>query len=189
MEPSLQNLNKAAITNGLILAAITFVINVVIYYVAPSLMGSTMFGVGIGVISLVLYIVFTIDLRKKIGGFWTFRQALKGIFLMAFIAGLTSGILQTLFYKFVEPQAFDKIWSFVETNLTNTYDKMGMDQDKIDEVIVKVKENMQAQFNPTIAQFFKTLAIGILIEFIMSLIFAAIFKKEQPVFASVQEEE
>jgi hypothetical protein len=38
-------------------------------------------------------------------------------------------------------------------------------------------------------QFFKNLGIAIIVQFVMSLIFAAIFKKEEPIFASTMEEE
>ena len=88
MELSLENLNKAAGTNGVIIGILSIVIGVVTYYVFPQLLGSISFGIGSLVVSLLIYIFFTLDLRKKIGGFWSFREALKGIFLMAFIAGL-----------------------------------------------------------------------------------------------------
>ena len=83
MELSLQNLNKAASTNGVIIGILSTVIGVVTFYMFPSLLGSMSFGIGTLAVSLVIYIFFTLDLRKKIGGFWNFREALKGIFLMA----------------------------------------------------------------------------------------------------------
>ncbi len=46
---------------------------------------------------------------------------------------------------------------------------------------------MKSQFNPSFVDLLKTLGIGVLIQFIMSLIFAAIFKKEQPIFTSTEE--
>jgi hypothetical protein len=83
MDLSLQNLNKAASTNGLTIGILSTAIGVVTFYMFPSLLGSISFGIGTLVISLVIYVFFTLDLRKKIGGFWSFREALKGIFLMA----------------------------------------------------------------------------------------------------------
>jgi cell division protein FtsN len=38
-------------------------------------------------------------------------------------------------------------------------------------------------------QFFKNIGTAVLVQFVMSLIFAAIFKKEEPVFASIDEQE
>ena len=73
------------------------------------------------------------------------------------------------------------------TNLTQTYEKMGMNQDQIDEAIGKASQSMKSQFDPGAMDLLKNLGIGILFQFIMSLIFAAIFKKNQPVFAPVEE--
>lgn len=189
MELSLENLNKAASTNGVIIGILSTVIGVVTYYVFPSLLGSMSFGIGTLLVSLLIYVFFTIDLRKKIGGFWTFKEALKGIFLMSFIAGLIYSLANVVFYKFVEPGAFEKIAGFMESGMSQTFENMGMEQEKIDEAVAKQIEGVKAQYDPTFAQFFKNLGIAVIIQFVMSLIFAAIFKKETPVFASTAEEE
>ncbi len=189
MELSLENLNKAASTNGVIIGILSTVIGVVTYYVFPSLLGSMSFGIATLVISLLIYVFFTLDLRKKIGGFWTFKEALKGIFLMSFIAGLIYSLANVVFYKFIEPGAFEKIAGFMESGMSQTFENMGMEQEKIDEAVAKQIEGIKAQYDPTFAQFFKNLGIAVIIQFVMSLIFAAIFKKESPVFASTGEEE
>lgn len=187
MEANLTNLNKAALNNGLVVGALYTLLGILIYYISPSLMGSTAFGIVMMLISLLIYIYFTIDLRKKIGGFWSFREALRGIFLMAFIAGLLAMIVNFVFYKFIEPGAYEKISSIVATNLESMYAKMGMDQDTIDKTIEKVLESLKSQFNPGLMDLLKNLGVGVLVQFVMSLIFAAIFKKEQPVFAPTEE--
>lgn len=188
MELSTENLNKAASTNGVVIGILSIVIGVVTYYVFPQLLGSISFGIGSLVVSLLIYIFFTIDLRKKIGGYWSFKEALRGIFLMAFIAGMIYSIINMVFYKFIEPAAFEKISGFMESGMSKTFENMGMEQDKIDEAVSKQVEGIKAQYDPTIAQFFKNLGIAIIIQFVMSLIFAAIFKKEAPVFLSNEEE-
>jgi hypothetical protein len=189
MEFSTENLNKAASTNGLIIGIISTVVGVVTYYVFPSMLGSMGFGIGAGVVSLLIYIFFTIDLKKKIGGFWNFKEALKGIFLMSFIAGVIYSSVNVIFYKFVEPDAFEKIAGFMEAGMSKTFENMGMEQEQIDEALEKQIEALKEQYNPTIAQFFKNLGIATILQFVMSLIFAAIFKKEAPVFASTEEGE
>lgn len=189
METSLQDLNKASATNGLVIGFLSSVIGVVTYYVMPSLLGSLYFGIGLGVVSLLIYIFFTLDLRKKIGGYWNFREALKGIFLMAFVGGLLYSAVNYVFYKFVEPDAFEKISGFIEEGMSKTFGNMGMEQDQIDEAVSKQVETLKTQYDPTPMEFLKNLGISILVQFVMSLIFAAIFKKEAPVFASISEEE
>lgn len=188
MESTTENLNQASINNGLIIGTLAAIINIIVYYVSPSSMGSTSFGIIMMVVSLGLYIFFTLDLRKKIGGFWSFREALKGIFLMSFIAGLLGIVVNFVFYKFIEPGAYEKISGYVVENLSKTYEKLGMDQDTIDQTIDKVLESMKSQFNPSLMDLLKTFGIAVLVQFIMSLIFAAIFKKEQPIFGGTTEE-
>ena len=189
MELSLQNLNKAAINNGLIIGILSAILGIITYYVAPALFGSIWFGIGNMVFLLLVYIYFTIDLRKKIGGFWSFRQALKGIFLMAFIAGLLLSVFNYVFYKFIEPGAFANISTYVEDGARATFESMGMDDEQIDGAVAKQIEGMKAQFDPTPMDVLKNFGIGILVEFVLSLIFAAIFKKEIPIFAPVDDEE
>lgn len=189
MELTKQNLNKEASTNGIIVGILTVVIGIVVYYAAPSLLGSVWLGIGISLVSLLIYILFTLDLRKKIGGFWNFREALKGIFLMAFVAGLIYSVVNYAFYNFIEPEAFDKVAIHIEEGTSKFLEKMGTDQDQIDEAISKQMEGIKEQYNPTLGQFFKNLGIAVLVQFVMSLIFAAIFKKEEPIFASAIEEE
>mgnify|MGYP000436035703 CR=1 FL=1 len=116
-----------------------------------------------------------------------FREALKGIFLMSFIAGLVSIVVNFVFYKFIEPGAYEKISEIVTQNLSTTYEKLGMDQATIDKTIPEVLEKMKAQFDPSFTDVLKNLGIAVLIQFVMSLIFAAIFKKEQPIFTSTEE--
>ncbi len=189
MDLSLQNLNKAASTNGITIGILSTAIGVVTFYMFPSLLGSISFGIATLIISLVIYVFFTLDLRKKIGGIWNFREALKGIFLMAFIAGILYSVANYTFYKFVEPNAYEKVSGYMEAGMTSTLEKIGMDQDKIDEAISKQSEGIKAQYDPSPMQFFKNIGIAVIVQFVMSLIFAAIFKKEEPVFASIDEEE
>jgi len=188
MEKTLDDLNKTARSNGLIIGIISTVIGIVIYYVSPASMASISLGIGLGLFSLVLYIFFTIDLKKKIGGYWSFREALKGIFLMAFIAGIVNIAINFVFYKFIEPTAYDKVSGYVADGLTQTYEKMGMDQDKIDQFVAMGLEKLKSQLKPGLMDEIKNLGAAILVQFVMSLIFAAIFKKDPPVFVQTTEE-
>ncbi len=181
------NSNQLAINNGLYIGGISTILGILVYYVSPDLMGATSFGIIMMLLSLALYIFFTIDLRKKIGGFWSFREALKGIFLMSFIAGLVSIAVNFVFYKFIEPGAYEKISEIMTQNLSATYEKLGIDQATIDKTIPAVLEKMKAQFDPSFTDVLKNLGIAVLGQFVMSLIFAAIFKKEQPIFTSTEE--
>jgi hypothetical protein len=107
---------------------------------------------------------------------------------MALVAIVVSTAVNYVFYKFVEPDAFAKISGFIEEGMTKTFENMGMDADAADAEVAKAVERMKGQFDPTPLQVLQNLGIGILIALVMSLIFAAIFKKEAPIFAPVEDD-
>lgn len=185
----MENLNKQAINNGIIIAVIGLAMQILPYYAAPQLLGNTMFGIAVGIITLVIYIFFTLDLRKKNDGFWSFKDALKGIFIMSLIANVGTSVFNYVFYKFIEPGAFDKVVGIVSESMAATYEKMGMSQDLIDQAMEKVVEGLKSQYQPSPLDFIKNLGIIILGGFVISLIFAAIFKKNTPIFAPIEEAE
>jgi hypothetical protein len=188
MEIISETKNNDSLSNGLVIAIITSVIGIIVYYVAPSMMGSTVFGIGLGLLTLVIYILFTLDLRKKRGGYWTFREALKEIFLMAFIAGIVGILINLFFYKLIEPDAYSKISGYVVDGMVSSYEKMGMSQEQIDSIVPEMERSLKSQFDPSALDLAKNLGIAILIEFIMSLVFAAIFKKNPPIFVADEDE-
>ncbi|MBC7653455.1 MAG: DUF4199 domain-containing protein [Oligoflexus sp.] len=185
----MDNLNKNAITNGIIIAVITIAIQLLTYYAAPQLLGATWYGIVISLLSLVIYIVFTLDLRKKVGGFWSFKQALTGIFIMSLVANVVSSVFNFVFYKFIEPDAYDRVKGYVADGLTATFEKMGLSGDDMDKAIEKATESLKSQYQPSPLDFLKNIAIAILIGFVLSLIFAAIFKRNPPMFAPLEEAE
>ena len=185
----METLNKQALNNGIIIAVIGLAFQILPFYAAPQLLGNTMFGIGIGLISLVIYVFFTIDLRKKIGGFWSFKEALKGIFIMSLVANVIVSVFNFIFYKFIEPNGFDKIKGYVAEGMTSMMEKMGVSGDQLDEAIEKATESLKSQYQPTALDFLKNLLIAIVVGFVLSLIFAAIFKKNPPMFAPIEEAE
>ena len=188
MELSLENLNKAAANNGLIVGILSAIWGVVIYYITPSLFGNMWFGFGQMAFFLLVYIFFTIDLRKKIGGYWNFKQALKGIFIMALVASTIATVVNYVFYKFIEPDGFVKISGYIEEGMTKTFENMGLDSDAAEVEVSKAVDRLRSQFDPTQMEALQNFGTMILIAFVMSLIFAAIFKKEAPIFAPVEDD-
>lgn len=177
------DLNKNAINNGVIIAILMVAIQLITYYAAPQLLGATWYGIVITLVSVIVYVLFTFDLRKKIGGYWSFKDALKGIFIMSLIANVVTSVFNFVFYRFIEPDAYEKVKGYVVEGMTATFEKMGMSGDKLDEAVEKTAESLKSQYMPSPLDFIKNLVIAIIVGFIISLIFAAIFKKEPPMFA------
>ncbi|RZM26826.1 MAG: DUF4199 domain-containing protein [Pedobacter sp.] len=177
---------KAAITNGLIWGAVSIVLFLVLYYVAPELQGNWVGGTLSFVISLALAIFFCIDMRKKAGGYWNFSQALLNIFIMFLIAAAVSYFFTIAFSKMV-PEYAVKMKDAVMTSTEATYRSIGLGEDKISEGMAKLSEQLEKQFNPTPMQMITGFGIVAIMYFIGALIFAAIFKKTEPVFFKTEE--
>ncbi len=108
------NAKSLAVKNGLIWAAINIAIFLVVYYVKADLMGSFAFTgiqmlVGIG-----LAVYFCIDMRKQIGGYWSFKEALSNIFIMFFVQALVVYFFTVIFAnQFVNNKKLMKVIDFL----------------------------------------------------------------------------
>jgi len=186
-EPSL-NTGKIAVNNALIWAAINIFIFLLIYYISPSLMGNFAYGFIQLAIGIGLAIYFTLDLRKKIGGYWTFREAMKNIFIMFIVQVVVVTLFTTAFAKWIEPSYANTMREISLNAATRMAETFSSDQDQIDQIIEEAEKSIEKQVNPGFMDVVQGLAIAAIFYFIGALIFAAIFKRERPVFAPADEE-
>lgn len=188
LNPTSVNIRSLALKNGLIWAAINIALFLVIYYVKADLMGSFAFSAIQMLIGIGLAVYFCIDMRKQIGGYWSFKDALGSIFLMFVVQAVIVYFFTILFGKFIEPGYVVKMKEITQHTATAMLEKVGMDQEKIDQAIAEMDKKSESQFNPGFVDVLKSLGFIAFSYFIGALIFAAIFKKDRPVFASVPEE-
>lgn len=181
------NLKKEAIKNGLIWAVINIAIFLIVFYVKPDFMASftwmlLQIAIGIG-----LAICFCFILRKATGGFWTFKNALSNIFLMFFIQAIVVFLFTLLFAK-IEPAYVEKMKAITSQSASNMLEKIGTDQELIDEKLAEYEIAMEKQFNPGIGDLILGIGTVAIMYFIAALIFAAIFKRDPPFFAQAEVE-
>lgn len=184
------NAKKIAFINGLIWAVINIFILLAVYYAMPNLLGNMAFAVVTFVISLGLAIYFVLDLRKKIGGYWSFREALSNIFIMFFVQHLVYTLFVLAFGKFIEPSYahhMREITLNTSVEMAETFG--GGNQEVIDQMIEEAEKSVEKQLNPSFSDFSLALGIAVIMYFVGALIFAAIFKRERPMFAAVREDE
>lgn len=182
------NARKIAINNALIWALINIIIFLLVYYASPSLMGNFAYGFIQLAIGIGLAIYFILDLRKKIGGYWSFREALGNIFLMFIVQFVVVTLFTTAFGKWIEPNYADTMREISLNATTRVAETFSSDQEQIDKIIEEAEKNIEKQVNPGFIDVVKGLALGAIFYFIGALIFAAIFKRNPPVFAPVAEE-
>ena len=175
---------RVAITNAFIWAVINIIIFLLVYYAMPTLMANPTYSFVTMAIGIGLAIYFTIDLRKKLGGYWSFREALGNIFLMFFVQVLIYTVFTTAFAKWIEPDYANMMREVSLNASTQMAETFSSDQEVVDKMIEEAEKRIEKQVNPGFMDFVQGLAIGAIFYFIGALIFAAIFKRERPVFAT-----
>ncbi len=186
--PEKANARKITITNALIWTLINLIIFLATYYAAPNLLSNTAYGIVSFAISIALAIYFIRDIRTKIGGYWSFRTALKYIFLLFFVQiALTMGF-STVFGKWIEPSYTEMRLEEARNQAVERAEQMSSDQDKVDEMIAQSEKWSKMFIDPDLKAFTVLLGIMAIFYFIGALIFAAIFKRDPPIFAPVEEE-
>lgn len=181
---------KIALINGLIWGVINIAILLLTYYAMPQLLANYAYGVVLMLIALGLAIYFVLDIRKKIGGYWSFRFALSNIFILFFSQYLLYTLFTVAFPKWIEPAYADHVREIRLNAVTEIAERFGGgNQEQIDLMIEEAEKAVEKELNPTMMDFLQALAISVIMYFIGALIFAAIFKRNRPVFAPISNED
>jgi len=181
-----QTLRPNSTKNGLVLGLILLFVNIFSFYFITRMASSLVMILIVSVIfsfiiPIVLRIIFCFGLRKEIGGYWDFRQAVTGIFIMFFAAYITQTVGNDLvFAKFIEPHMAQKTEDAMMAATTAMLEKTGADQTLIDEKKASIEKQFDDQKNVTVRGVVQRIAISIIFIFVFAVIFAALFKKDPP---------
>ncbi|MDB5131682.1 MAG: hypothetical protein JWR02_1431 [Mucilaginibacter sp.] len=169
---------------GIILGVILLALAIFTYYLITRISISPIIFVAAPIfLSIFLPIIITVFLcykgRTLIGGYWTFKQATTGIFIMFLVAYIIQFIGKDLvFYKFIEPNGIHNT-QVAAINAKSTIEKQrGDNQKKIAYDISEMKKDFDLQQNNTIGNSIQGLIISILFIFVFALIFGALFKRD-----------
>lgn len=180
METTTINIKQEALKNGLIWGAVNIVIFLVTWYVMPQLMSSFVYSTITFLIGIALAIFFCLDMRKKVGGYWTFGEALWPIFV-TFILGIAIVfVFNILFGKYVDTSYPTTMKEIVLSKTESTLKSLGIEDSKLDEAMQKTSENLDKQFTPSFTQAIRGFGIAAIMYFIGAVIFALIFKRTHP---------
>lgn len=177
---------KSAVTSGLILGVVSSVLSILSFYFTTTMTSSMwliifsplIFSI---IIPIVIAVFLIIDLRKKIGGFWSFKQATTGAFIMFIISSIVSFLLVSLlFAKVIEPNMINKSQDAMVNAVTAMMEKTNAPQESVDKAIADINKKFDEQRETGAAKVVMGLGIMVIISFILALIFGAIFKKEPP---------
>lgn len=181
-----KELKKGGALNGLIFGAIVLVAGILSVYVLANTSNFALVVATPLIVSLLVplaaAVFLTLKLRKRIGGYWTLRQATTGIFIMFIVAYTFSSISNFVFYEVSGPDLKVRTKENLVRVTTSFLEAQGATQDEIDASVDKVTAGFAEGAALSTGQIIQGYLQAIIIIFVAALIFAAIFKKEPPAF-------
>lgn len=177
-------IKKVFTKNGLLLGLILLGLSIFSFYFITSINSSPILFVAAPlifsfVIPLTLLIAFCFNGRKRIGGYWNFKQATTGIFIMIFMAYIIQTIGRDLiFANLVEPHMADKTEKAFLNASAIIRKQPGANQKQLDQNEADVKKHFDEQKHVTILSKVQEITITIIFIFVLALIFASLFKRE-----------
>lgn len=141
--------------------------NMTLYYVA---IGSTF------VLTIVLLSFLARQQRSALGGFISFKQCFRTLFIAILIICVTSFLYQQIYLKFIDPSFLDRM---KEATLAFT-EKMGAGQEQLDDVAEKMDKQI-AESNSVSRQLL-SVVWAVVFYSIIGFVISAIIRKNKPFF-------
>lgn len=186
-----RELKKGGAINGLIFGIIVFLAGIVSVYMLTNTASFALVVATPLVVSLVVplaaAVFLSLNLRKRIGGYWTLRQATTGIFIMFIVAYAFSTVGNFAFYTLSDPGIKARTKENLVKVTTSFLERQGANQDEIDASVDKVNAGFEEGAALSTGQMIQGYLQAIIIIFVAALIFAAIFKKEPPAFIRAED--
>ena len=174
-------LTQLSLKNGLIIGAASIVLSLVMHFIDP-LMAFTNWWV-----SLILIVVFLgllvyagQSIRKEAGGFWTFGEAFKSFLIMSLIITATSTLYSIVLMKVIDPDLPARAGAVIDENTRAMMAKFITDEDQLEEALAKSGSG-QSKLEITGKNLVTSIGVSLAIYGVLSLILAAIMKKNPPI--------
>jgi len=137
---------------------------------------------------LILAIIFAFNLRNKVGGYWNFREAVTGIFIMLLVAAVISSAAGFVFEKAIQPDMRERYLRNIENNTINYMENAGVDAEQIDKQMEKLDQEIEKAGDASIWTTLSGFGVYVIIVFVIALTLGAILKKEKPIFNVIDQD-
>jgi amino acid transporter len=187
LEVDKKRLRTTGIAFGAVLGVALTVFSIVSYYIILSatsvvLISSTPFIFSV-LLPIVLVVVLCLNFRKRVGGWWTMREAATGIFIMFFTAFVIQFALRDqLFAKVIEPRMAEKTQAAMTASVSKFLTEKKTSPDIIKKKLDEIHQEFEAQKDVTLGRQIVSLGFSIIFMFVLAIIFAAFFKREAQVY-------
>jgi len=123
---------------------------------------------------------FSLEMRKTAGGYWTFKQAFRGIFAMLAVVVLIVQI-GTVAFNAIDPEPQQKVIEKTINSSIETLESLGADDETIDKQVADLEKQREDLGTFSISRTVYGLGISLIMYAVFALILSAFFKKERPV--------
>lgn len=173
------------VKNGLLLGIVYSAIEIFYFYYITKMAGSAFMLIsGRVVFPLLLPILsviyFCLNTRKKIGGFWTFKQATTGIFIMLCVAYIVYSLgVSLLFNRVIEPNNIQKTEAAIVSKKAAIMKQSGAKQKDIDAAIADTKKDFGEDKPASLFYIIFENAMAILFLFVIAILFASMIRNAE----------
>jgi len=179
-------LQKKGALLGCLLGVLMIVLTIfpIYYFVSSHSFWMVMIGgvVTMFMIPLICAVLFAFKLRSSVGGYWDFREAVTGIFIMLLIAASISSVANFVFEKYIEPGISEQYFRNMQNNIINYMEGVGATDEEIDAQVAKLDVEIEAKNNATVMTVLGGFCVYVIIVFVVALALGAVLKREKPIF-------
>lgn len=168
---------------GVILGIISLFLGITVLFVTrdiQSFIVLTVLSFGVNtIIYMIISFLLSFHLRKKNGGKWNFSVALKSIFVMLLISTLVSNIGTSLYVHVINPSLQEEVLRNTINVTIEFMEASGAPDDIIDSRIAALDEHVETIGQLDFFNAIRGLGISILVQFVFSLLLAAVTRNEK----------
>ncbi|RYE11867.1 MAG: DUF4199 family protein [Sphingobacteriaceae bacterium] len=131
------------------------------------------------ILPIVIAILLCLRLREKIGGYWTLRQAASGVFMMFFTSYFIFFFSMILYSKVIDPAMGVNIENKIEVVKAAIRRNQQTSEQHINEETAALRKDFNERQKSGTWGYVQSFGIVVLLLFLASLIFGALFKNEE----------
>ncbi len=173
-------INKESVRDGLYLGLINVAISLIGWLFDPLFFFKhTASGFILAAVFLGLQCLFLVQIRRTLGNFWSFGEALRASIIIALISTAVYTLWQALLFNVLDPTLGARAQQAILDMVAETFEKMG-GGGNADAAIEKMKSQ---DMNPGhMGNILKGLLYGVGFWAVLSVILALIFQRKKPMF-------
>ena len=166
---------SSAINYGLYLGGILALLTVIAYAVNMDLFTKWWYGIGIMILIIVLGIMSSMQSKKILNGFISFKQAFSSYFITILIGLIISTTVSLIIFNVIDPDAAVVLQEKILDAQVEMMRGFGADEN----AIAKIVEEMEKEDNMfSIGKVLQSIAFQLILFSIVGLIVALVVKKE-----------